>query len=829
MFTSSTKLFQSITPAGAAAGYQIARSLRFNSADSAYLNRTPASAGNRKTWTYSTWLKRSSIGSGTAQILLDCSTSTTNITHLRYVNGTTENIVFYNEAAGTANGQLVTTAVYRDVSAFYHIVLAVDTTQATASNRIKLYINGTQVTAFDTANYPTQNSDLLINSANQHRIGNGVSYLTANYLSGYLADTRIVDGQQLDATSFGETDSATGVWVPKTYTGTYGTNGFWLKFDDNSGTTSTTLGKDSSGNGNNWTPNNFSVTAGAGNDSLVDSPTNYGTDTGAGGEVRGNYATLNPLAGLTTGTLSNGNLDLVGSTSTDSMRHATIGIPSGKWYAEVTVNVASSSATMGLAVYGQSAVGTVNGTPSRGYYHTGQKYSNGTLATYGNSFTNGDVIGIAVDVSNGKIWFSKNGTWQASGDPAAGTNAAYTDLSTTETWFLTVQTGSSGTAPSCSWNFGQRPFAYTAPSGFKALCTQNLPTPAIGASSTTQADDYFNAVAYSGNSSTQTITTGFQPDLVWIKSRSTADIHSLQDVLRGARYYLISNSTAAEATQPDSDGVSSFTSTGFSLGYTDSDAWNKTGNTYISWAWKANGAGSSNTAGTITSTVSANQTAGISIVTYTGNGTSGATVGHGLGVAPRMVITKKRETGGTDGWWATYHASLSANTNLMLNSTSAAAGTASWTQGIIGGVSSSTFTLTSGGTGAANVNDNTYDYVAYCFAEVAGFSKFGSYTGNGAADGPFVYCGFRPRWILIKRTDASNDWYLNDTARNDYNVATKTLNPNLSAAEGTLYNYLDILSNGFKCRTADGGSNANGGTYIYAAFAEAPFNYSRAR
>ena len=464
-----TILQHSIAQAAAATGYQISRSLRFNSADSAALSRTPSVAGNRRVFTWSGWVKRSALG--TIQGLFsNYGGSGFAFSAFRIETDNTLNIFDYNGSAYV--WRVNTTQVFRDVSAFGHLVVSVDTSQATASNRVRVYWNGAQITAFSTATYPTQNTDTYTNSTQAAYVARTYN---GEYLDGYLADVRFIDGQALDHTSFGEFDAATGVWVPKAYTGTYGTNGFWLKFDDNSGTTSTTLGKDSSGNGNNWTPNNFSVTAGVGNDSLVDSPTNYGTDTGAGGEVRGNYATLNPLSGLTTGTLSNGNLDLVGSTTTDSMRHSTIGIASGKWYTEITVNVASSSATMGLAVYGQSAVGTVNATPSRGYYHTGQKYSNGTLATYGNSFTNGDVIGIAVDVGAGKIWFSKNGTWQASGDPAAGTNAAYTDLSTTETWFLTVQTGSTGTAASCSWNFGQRPFAYTAPSGFKALNTQNLP------------------------------------------------------------------------------------------------------------------------------------------------------------------------------------------------------------------------------------------------------------------------------------------------------------------------------------------------------------------
>jgi hypothetical protein len=815
MFTSSTKLFQSITPAGAA-GYQIARSLRFNSADTTYLSRTP-SAGDRQKWTVKFWIKRSNLG---AVKNFFGNTNAGGTTGTEFYFDSSDRLVVDEYSSSVLQYALVTTQVFRDPSAFYDIQIAVDTTQATSSNRIKIWVNGAKVTAFSTATYPTQNFNTQIGLTAPLGLGRNGSY-ASGYFDGYMADVYFVDGQQLDATSFGQTDSATGVWVPKAYTGTFGTNGFWLKFDDNSGTTATTLGKDSSGNSNNWTPNNFSVTAGTGNDSLVDSPTNYGTDTGAGGEVRGNYATLNPLAGLTTGTLSNGNLDLVGSTSTDSMRHATIGIPSGKWYAEVTVNVASASATMGLAVYGQSAVGTVNGTPSRGYYHTGQKYSNGTLATYGNSFTNGDVIGIAVDVSNGKIWFSKNGTWQASGDPAAGTNAAYTDLSTTETWFLTVQTGSSGTAPSCSWNFGQRPFAYTAPSGFKALCTQNLPTPAIGATSTTLADDYFNIALYTGNgtaigSGGKAVTgIGFQPDFVWIKGRSGATDHGLYDAVRGTTKQLESNTTDAETTQ--SEGLTTFGSDGFTVG--SLAQLNTNTATYVGWAWKANGAGSSNTAGSITSTVSANTAAGVSVVTWS-DPTSGTsyTIGHGLGATPAMIIFKYRNQVSN---WLVYHKSIASGSYCYLNSTAAAAAIS----GAVSSLSSTTITL-----GTYYVDNPSQPLVAYCFAEVAGFSKFGSYTGNGSADGVFVYLGFRPRFIMGRDASGVDNWWIYDSARNTYNVANSFLRPNLADAEGSnSTDVIDFLSNGFKIRGASNFLNENGNTFIYAAFAEAPFNYSRAR
>ena len=269
----------------ATSDYQISRSLRFNSADSAYLNRTPGSATNRKTFTWSGWVKRSAITTNSNLFSAGANVGDIDNTTIRF--SSTDSLNF---SVFTSTVEVTTTAVYRDVSAWYHVVCAVDTTQATSSDRVKLYVNGSQITSFSTATYPVQNSDTEINNNSIHHVGvrnTGAGLI--QYFNGYMADVHFIDGQQLTPSSFGETNSNTGVWQPKAYTGTYGTNGFYLNFSDNSNTTAATLGKDYSGNGNNWTPNNFSVTAGVGNDSLLDTPTPYGTDTGLGGEVRGNY------------------------------------------------------------------------------------------------------------------------------------------------------------------------------------------------------------------------------------------------------------------------------------------------------------------------------------------------------------------------------------------------------------------------------------------------------------------------------------------------------------------------------------------------------------
>jgi hypothetical protein len=330
--------------------------------------------------------------------------------------------------------------------------------------------------------------------------------------------------------------------------------------------------------------------------------------------------------------------------------------------------------------------------------------------------------------------------------------------------------------------------------------------------------DYFNPVLYSGNSSTQNITgVGFAPDFTWLKVLNDAQNHRLFDTVRGANKRLSSSLPNAEATTTDE--LTAFGSDGFTLG--NNPDVNGTGFNYVSWNWRANGAGVSNTAGTITSTVSANTTSGFSIVTYTGTG-SAATIGHGLGAVPSMFIVKNRDAADA---WQVYHAANTAAPEtdyLVLNTTAATADAADrWNDTL---PTSTVFSIGNG----VEVNTNTEKYVAYCFAPIAGYSAFGSYTGNGSANGPFVYLGFRPRWILIKRSSATDDWFVFDTARSPYNPMNFVLSPNLSNADTATTNP-DDLSNGFKVRSTSGGTNASGSTYIYACFAENPFKNALAR
>ena len=793
-------MFAASKTASVSGGYQISRSLRFNSADSTNVQRTFSTTGTSQTTsTLSMWFKRGDISRN--QRIFDCYDGS---------SGSSTGIFLDNDVItldyGRGSGaKLITTQVLRDVSAWYHLVAVFDSSNATSSNRLKLYLNGSQITTFSTAIYPSQNALNNWMSANSNnRVGSSWDG-SANF-SGYITEVNFIDGQALTPSSFGETNAQTGVWQPKAYSGSYGTNGFYLNFSDNSNTTAATLGKDYSGNGNNWTPNNFSVTAGAGNDSLVDSPTSYGVDTGVGGTVRGNYSTLNPLSIVANASLSNGNLDATNTSGSNYRTFvSTMNLQTGSWYCEFAAGANTSGDNMFVGICPASAAlsSTYIGSSSTSYAYSsnGTKYNNASATSYGASFTNGDVIGVAFDGST--LTFYKNGTSQGS---------AFTGLS--GDFVLGVSLW--GTAV-CVANFGQRPFAYTAPSGFKALCTQNLPTPTIGATSTTLAGKYFNPVLYTGNSSTLAVTgVGFQPDWVWVKSRSAATDHGLYDAVRGVQKQLESNTTTAETTE--TTGITAFNSDGFTTGALAQ--LNTSSATYVAWNWKANGSGSTNTAGSITSTVSANTTSGFSIITWTGNATQGATIGHGLGAVPALFIIKNRSTAGTN--WPVKTNQLSTNSYLYLNSNGASA---SFSFFWPNEPTSSIIYLGSNN----EVNGSGNSMVCYAFAPVAGYSAFGSYTGNGSTDGPFIYTGFRPAYVMVKVTTAANVWLILDATRNTSNVVTLNLNADQSSAENTYSGWCDFTSNGFKVRGTDGAINTGSGTYIYMAFASNPFKYSLAR
>jgi len=812
---------------------QISRSLRFNSADAAMLERAGSAGGNRRTWTWSGWVKRSKLNGDESvrPFIFACTDRATGSAYLQFgtpgFDGGIDCLNF-NEQSG---GYYLTTtqAKFRDMSAWYHIVCAYDTTQATASNRVKIYVNGTLQTIVDVTSgtypsYPPQNTDGYVNySAYPYILG---AYNTSNLqftLNGYMAEVNFIDGQALTPTSFGESDPDTGVWRPVRYTGSYGNKGFYLNFSDNSATTAATLGKDYSGNQNNFTPYNFSVTAGVGNDSVVDSPTSYGADTGVGGEVRGNYATWNPLAGSTSvnPVLSNGNLDVTGGDAYWGRKISTMGMTTGKWYAEVTVNsVGDNTLAFGVtnsvpATNANNQNGEVSGYSSFivTYFSVISGYNrlyNSGYTTLGGSCSVGDVYGLAFDADAAKIYYYKNGS-------VLGSASGYTLTTNGQPFFFQILAGNSPVG-AASTNFGQRAFAYTAPSGFKALCSQNLPTPAIGATSTTQASKYFNTVLYTGNgNNTQSITVGFRPDFIWTKSRSNAYYNVLFDAVRG-RGMLVTNNGNAEVTSPGTIyELTSYDTNGFTLGPDYSLSVNPNGSSMVAWNWNAGGTTVTNTTGSTSAQVCANPTAGFSIATWSGNYAS-VTVGHGLGAPPKMIIIKSRS--GSDNWYV-YHESAGTDKYLMLNTTNTVQTSANIWQNTL--PTNSVFSI-----GFTNNNSNL---VAYCWAEVPGYSRIGSWAGNGNADGPFVYCGFRPAFVMLKVATGSIDsqWGIFDLRRSPINVVQNELYPAISNAEVSGYPRFDILSNGFKIRTSDTMFNNNGSSYIFIAFAETPFKYARAR
>jgi hypothetical protein len=799
----------------------ISRSVRLRSSASAYLSRTLGTPTDGKKWTYSVWVKRGILtaGTGTAQQLLSAGSATA---FFRF--STTDTLV----SGWTGAANLETTQVFRDPSAWYHIMLVVDTTQATASNRVKYYVNGTQITAFATTDYPTQNSTTTINSAVAHNIGAYTS--STQYLDGYLTEINFIDGQALTPSSFGTTDTATGAWIPMPYTGTYGTNGFYLNFKDN--TSTTTLGYDYSGNANNWTANNISLTAGSTYDSMLDVPTpwvGYTTTTDTSAVTRGNYAVMNPLDAQGTATLSDGNLTLASATTAHKNRKATFLLPStGKWYWELTTaSTCSSTVILGWGLQTTSAASDSqagNANTWMAQNDANQDIFNQTTSVLstGSAVAGGSIRQVAYDADTGKLWFGVNNSWYSStdltsGNPSAGTNQC-----------MTLSAGDYFPAITCynltaNANFGQRPFSYSPPSGYKSLVTTNLSTPTIA-----NGASYMAATLYTGNGATgqsvvnsgnNTAAISFKPDFVWVKVRSTAGTdHYLADSVRGATKYLQSDTTAAEGTN---NGITAFNSNGFSVGAIGDT--NTNGATIVGWQWQAGaGSSSSNTSGSITSTVSVSTTSGFSVVSFNSGTAGNKTVGHGLGVTPSFIITKNRDGVAS---WAVWSSSFSntAQGYLLLNGTGAV--TNDSRQWANTAPTSTVFSFESGYTFTASNN-----IIAYCFAAVAGYSAFGKYTGNNSSDGPFVYTGFRPRWILFKdSTNAATNWVLQDTSRFTYNVATGGLLANTSASEYSTGYDVDILSNGFKIRRSGGDTNQSGATIIYAAFAENPFKYSNAR
>jgi hypothetical protein len=537
------------------------------------------------------------------------------------------------------------------------------------------------------------------------------------------------------------------------------------------------------------------------------------------------YCTLNPLDQAGSNTFSNGNLNTVVAADNNAPPTVVCGssaVSSGKWYWEVDQIAATTAGGMiGVGDCGVS-VSFRSWRSTGGWYYygnSGQKYNNGSGATYGSSYTTNDTISVVLDMDVGSISFYKNGVNQG---------VAYNTGLSGKTIVPSLANGTGGGTQSYAANFGQKPFKFPPPAGFQPLALANTPRPSI-----VRPDQYVGIATYTGNGTSQSINVGFKPDLVWIKVRNTTYWNELTDSVRGAGKTLFSNATDTETT---TNTLTSFGVSGFTVstqpGYNGT---NESPRPYVAWAWKAGGnsntynindvgyataSAAGLTAGTITPTgASVNTKSGFSIITYTGNGTSG-TLSHGLGNAPGMVIIKSRSDGTTN--WIVWHKGLTSGYYILLSSTGAQTNTSA--SQYFGNTSTtvdpSSTVITLGGANAVN-NSSPATYVAYSWAEIPGFSKFGSYTGNGSTDGPVIITGFRPRWVMIKRSDNVGSWGILDTTRNTYNVQDKLLWANLPDAEGT-YTICDSISNGFKLRESTNGFNTSSATYIYAAFAESP-------
>ena len=817
---------------GAGGGYTIDQSIRFNDNDSPSLRRTPSATSSRTTATVSVWFK---WNPDRFMNILTWGTSGSNYGFLRLGdNGSYGYGYTLGDATGGSFNWLKRgTILFRDPSAWYHYVAAFDTTDATAEDRVKLYINGTRIT-----NFASFNTNPSLNYSNQFNLIStpmdvGRDPYNVTYADGYMAEYHWIDGQALAPTDFGEYNTD-GVWVPIEYTGTYGTNGFYI-----TGADSANLGTDYSGNGNDFTSSGLTTS-----DQVPDSPTD-------------NYCTLNPLTGVNSGssTVTHADGNLQGTNTANYVAtFGTLAANSGKYYFEYSY-AADANYSDGRLLGGVVCVETADHNHFRidgssfiypdkvteGNYMIFHRSGQGTQTNTGTSpsayntslssasATGGpeggpDIYMVAMDLDNNNIYWGKNGTWYGA---SSTSGSDYTDatpigiLAAHQGKYFSPGFGYTGAASgttgvlNCGQDatFGGRysspagDFYYTPPTGFSKLSTSNLATPTI-----TDGSAYFQTSLYTGNASTQEINQSgnsvFQPSWVWIKERNTARSHTAYDEIRGATKYLQPNEIDAESTNASS--LTSFDADGFTVG--SAPFVNNSGSTYVGWQWLAANGTASNNDGTITSTVSANTTAGFSIVSWTATGTGSDTIGHGLGVQPAMVI--KKEIAVADSWFVqNINYTSGAYSQFLEGSQAETSGAPYW---------NSTFPTSSVFSQGTVMNSGNAS-IAYCFAEVDGFSKFGKYTGNGSANGPFIYCGFRPAFLMFKRIDAADNWAMYDTARDTYNYANKYLYADLANAEATFSTGIDILSNGFKWRMLVNFGNASGGKYIFMAFAEHPF------
>lgn len=702
----------------------ITNSLRFRRTASANLTRTFGAPTNASQYTWSGWVKRG---------LLNVDSSLFGTSSTTYLSFTTSNaiVLFINNVQA-----VLTTAIFRDPLAWCHVVYSQNATSQT------IYVNGVVVGTGTTA--PS-----VFNTNISHSIGSNGG---ANFFDGYLTEINFIDGQSLTPSSFGEINSTTGVWSPKQYTGSYGNNGFRLRFNNTSSLTA--LAADSFGNNNNWTASNVSLTLGVTYDSMIDVPANYSD----GGNGRGNYAVLNALTALPSQADFNaGNLETQSLATTAAV--GSISMDSGSWYWEIQYNSATADQIIGVYKPSTTVATTATITPTT------------------------SVIGLKFNANTGELDYTVDGT-------------AYTSIATGLTGGEYAPYAATATNAKIIYaNFGQRPFQYTRPAGFNALNTSNLSVPSI-----VNSANYMAVNLYTGNESIRSIdntvnSVSFQPDLVWIKARNAVANHALFDSVREAQRYVSSNTSTPETINANT--LTGFNLNGFNLG-TDNTLTNATGINYFAWQWKK---------GIVP---------GLDIVSYTGTGVV-RTVSHNLGIAPSMIIIKRVSAGANENG-IVYHKDVSANNSVILNDTLSTV-SSYWNNTA---PTSTEFTIAA----LSGVNTSGVNYIAYCFAEIPGFSKFTKYIGNGTSNGPFTYCNFSPKFLLLKNYGSTirNNWVAFDASRG----GSLPIVPNTDAAESGLTT-IQITSNGFKHTLGSGPGSGSGNQFLVAAFAETPFKYALAK
>jgi len=794
--------------------YSVGKSLLFEDGDSAYLNKTFGSDGDKQKMTFSWWMKRGNLG------ITDCRIFTardSNDDQINFRDGSDYNRldVFFD---GTGGGRVTTKRIFKDTTQWVHCVVAIDTTQSTAGNRVRIYVNGIEETEFDPETQPAENKSLNgFNNDSAHAIGARAWSGAAGFYDGYLAEIVFIDGQQLTPTSFGQVDTTTNLWIPKDISGLttddFGSNGYYLDMAVAPGT-GNGPGNDVSGNNNDFTVNNFSA-----GDQSSDTPTNnFAVITSL--EIGGNGGTA---------TMSEGNLKVVQGGGGGLNMFGSIPISSGKWHYEVTLTNREDQFGMGIIPLkhvngntnqffnhgiGAQLGGTNDGKVFDGNTHTDAS-THATTINKG-AAADGNTLACEIDLDNAQLeWFNNSGV-------SLGTYSFIKEVLDDGQYLPCIHINDNGTFVA---NFGQNTFTHTPTTGFSAISQDNLPA-----------------------------TTSSVSDFTWIKNRDATDSHMLFDSVRGIQKDIHSNTTDIQVTD-NPNTLTRFLQAGAEL--SNDVQVNTDGESYVAWNWAAGGApttdnisnsgspGQTPTNGSVfrdgaasttafgsaniyPTRASINTTAGISIIAFESNDAgAGTTVAHGLDTVGAPSVVMQHNLDSTDNWYV-LHTGLTAGSgntgnNIYLDITNAVDDNIVWWNRT--NPSSSVVTLGAGnGSGSGPNEPANESRIMYCFVEIPGYSAFGNYEGNNdSSDGTIIHLGFKPAFFMAKNADTTGAWLMFDSTREPSNLVDLPLEADDSKAEAASGGRVcDFLSSGVKIR---GNSSYLGSahTFIYMAFAEHPF------